>query len=261
VSIEESRVDPRLVLAAAERGPEALLRLGDITESGGVFRGSMPVGPWLEVGGRTPAGAAAVLVDDVLAYALAAAEPPGAWSVSAEIGLEVLRPLPASGTVTATAGLRHADAVSGLATGQLAAHDGTVLALCSQRGRYVKAPQDLVEEGAWGGPPAPGDLERLLAVQAGVPMATSPVLSNENDSLHGGISLLVSDLVASTLAPGLVTASLHITYTRGVPIGSEVTWRAGVRHGGRSLAVVDVDGVADDRVCTSARVVLHSPPG
>lgn len=251
----------RVVLPAASTGPEALLRLGDITESGGVFRGSMPLGPWLEVGGRTPAGAAAVLVDDVLAYALAAAEPPGAWSVSAEIGLEVLRPLAASGTVTVTGALRHADGIGGLATGQLEAEDGSVLALCSQRGRYVEAPPELVEEGSWGGPPATGDLERLLAVRTGVPMPTSPVLSNENDSLHGGVSLLVSDLVAAALAPGLVTASLHISYTRGVPIGSEVTWRAGVRHRGRSIAVIDVDGVVDDRVCTSARVVLHPPPG
>ena len=42
-----------------------------------MFRGSMTVGPWLAVEGRTPAGAVAVLVDDVLAYAITEDEPPG----------------------------------------------------------------------------------------------------------------------------------------------------------------------------------------
>ncbi len=253
----------RVVLPVVDTGPEALLRLGEITASedpdSPVFRGSMAVGPWLGVAGRTPAGAVAVLLDDVLAYAITEDEPPGMWSVSAEITLDVLRPLPASGTVHVEARLVHADSLGGLATGTVTDANGTVLALASQRGRYIKAPDGLVEEGAWGGPPAPGDLERLLAVRAGVPMATSDVLANESDSLHGGISMLCSDLVAAALAPELVTASLHITYTRGIPIGAEVLWRADVRHPGRSLTVVDVDGLVDGKVCTTARVVLHPP--
>jgi acyl-coenzyme A thioesterase PaaI-like protein len=90
-------------------------------------------------------------------------------------------------------------------------------------------------------------------------MPTTDVLANEGGSLHGGVSMFASDLVAGALAPGLVTASLHITYTRAVPIGAEVTWRAAVPHPGRSLTVVDVDGVVDGRTCTTARVVLHPP--
>ena len=253
----------RVVLPVVDTGPEALFRLGEITASadpeGPVFRGSMAVGPWLGVAGRTPAGAVAVLLDDVLAYAITEDEPPGMWSVSAEITLDVLRPLPAIGTLHAEARLVHADSLGGLATGTVTDANGTVLALASQRGRYVKAPDGLVEEGAWGSPPAPGDMERLLAVRAGVPMATSDVLANESDSLHGGISMLCSDLVAAALAPELVTASLHITYTRGIAIGAEVLWRADVRHPGRSLTVVDVDGLVDGKVCTTARVVLHPP--
>ena len=249
----------RVVLPVVETGPEAMFRLGEITVEDGTFRGSMAVGPWLEVGGRTPAGAVAVLVDDVLAYAITEDEPPGMWSVSAEITLDVLRPLPSSGGVHMEARLLHADSLGGLATGQVTDAEGTVLALASQRGRYIKAPDGLVEEGAWGGPPAPGDLARLLAVRPGPPMPTTDVLANESDSLHGGVSMLVSDLVAGSLRPDLVTASLRIAYPRGIRIGSTVIWRADVRHSGRSLAVVDVDGVVDDRVCTTARVVLHPP--
>ena len=82
-----------------------------------MFRGSMAVGPWLAVEGCTPAGAVAVLVDDVLAYAITEDEPPGRWSVSSEISVEVLRPLPAAGVVHMEARLVRADSLGGLATG------------------------------------------------------------------------------------------------------------------------------------------------
>ena len=250
----------RVVLPVVETGPEALFRLGEILVDGPTFRGSMAVGSWLEVAARTPAGALAVLVDDVLGFAIVEDLPSGRWSVSAEITLDVLRPLPRVGEVHVTASLVHLDDLGGVSTGRVTDDDGTVIALCTQRGRFIPAPPDLVEEGSWGGPVAAGDLERLLGARADEPMTATEVLANEGGNLHGGISMCVSDLVAGAVAPELVTASVHITYTRGIPLGSSVTWRPDVRHRGRSLAVVDVDGVVDDRVCTTARVVLH-PPG
>ena len=179
--------------------------------------------------------------------------------MSVEITLDVLRPLPTSGVVHVEARLVHADSLGGVATGTVTDANGTVLALTSQRGRYINAPDGLVVEGAWGGPPAPGDLDRLLAVRPDVPMPTTDALANESDSLHGGVSMFLSDIVAGVVRPELVTASLRVAYTRTIPIGADVTWRADVRHPGRSLAVVDVDGVVDGRVCTTARVVLHPP--
>jgi acyl-coenzyme A thioesterase PaaI-like protein len=247
----------RVVLPVVETGPEALFRLGEITVDGATFRGSMAVGSWLEVGDRTPAGAVAVLVDDVLGFAIVEDVPSGRWSVSAEITLDVLRPLPFFGGVHATATLAHLDDLGGLATGLVTDDDGTVLAVCTQRGRFITAPPDLVEEGSWGAPVAEGDLERLLAIRADQPMTATDVLSNEGGSLHGGISMFVSDVVAGALVPELVTASVHITYTRAIPLGAHVTWETHVRHRGRSLAVVDVDGVVDGGTCTTTRVVLH----
>ena len=242
-----------------DTGPEALLRMGELTAQDRVFRGSMPVGPWLAAQRRTPAGTLAVLVDDLLGYALTDDLPSGRWSVSTEITLDVLRPLPTSGRLLADARVVQSDAQGGFAAGTVRTEDGTRIAVCTQRGRFIPAPDGLVEEGAWGGPPRPGDLERLLGVRDGVPLTTTDVHANEGGNLHGGVSMLVSDVVAGALAPGLVTSSIHITYTRAVPIGAEITWRAEVRHPGRSLTVVDVDGVVDDRVCTTARVVLHPP--
>jgi acyl-coenzyme A thioesterase PaaI-like protein len=236
-----------------------MLRIGELTLEDGIYRGAMPVGPWLSVDRRTPAGAVAVLADDLLAYAIADDLPSGRWSVSTEITLDVLRPLPTTGRVFVRAERAGADDQSGFATGTVKDESGRLLALCSQRARYINAPEGLVEEGAWGGPPRPGDLERLLRVRADEPMVTTDVYANEADHLHGGISMFASDLVAAQQAPGLVAASIHATYTRGIPIGSEVTWRAAVRHLGRSLAVIDVDGVVDGVVSTTTRVVLQPP--
>ena len=248
----------RVVLPEVRTGPEALFRLGEITTSDdGVYVGSMAVGPELTVDGRTPAGALAVLVDDVLGFAIVEDVPSGRWSVSAEITLDVLAPLPKTGALHVEARLDHVDRLGGLSTGRVTTDDGALVALCSQRGRFVAAPADLVEEGSWGAPVAAGDLERLLATRAGVPMRATDLLANEGGSMHGGISMFVSDLVASAVAPDLVTASLHITYTRVIPLGTEVTWRTEVLHRGRSLTVVDVHGLVADRVCTTARVVLH----
>lgn len=248
------------MLPVVTTGPEALFGLGEITaDSDGRFAGSMELGPRLEVDGRTTPGVLAVLVDDVLGFALVEHLPRGRWSVSAEIGLDLLRPLPPEGRVHVSAVVRHRDALGALATGEVTTDDGEVLALVRQRGRFVDAPADLVEEGSWGGPVSPGDLDRLLAVRADVPLRVAEVLVNEGGSLHGGVSLFASIAVAEAAVPALVTASAHITYARGVAIGTEVTWRTAIRHPGRSLAVVDVAGVVDDRVCTTARVVLHPP--
>jgi len=248
-----------LILPVVDTGPEALFRMGELSEEDGIFRGLMAVGPWLAVEGRTPATALAVLVDDLTGFAIVADLPRGTWSVSTEITLDVLRPLPATGVVHADARLVYADDLGGVATGSVTDESGNVLALCSQRGRFIPSPPDLVEEGAWGGPVREGDLSRLMATRADEPMMVTDVLANEGGSLHGGIAMFLADVVAGAATPDLVTASVHIAYTRGIPIGSEITWRAAVRHRGRSLAVVDVDGVVDDRVCTTARVVLHPP--
>ena len=246
-----------MILPVVDTGPEALLRMGELTVEDGVYRGWMPVGPWIAVRRRTPAGALAVLVDDLLAYAITEDLPGGRWSVSTEITVDVLRAMPTSGRLFAKAQQVRADRQGGFATGTVNDESGRLLAVCTQRGRFIRAPEGLVEEGGWGGPPRPGDLERLLAVRADVPMPTTDVLANEADHLHGGVAMFASDLVAGSLAPDLVTASIHIAYTRGIPIGSSVVWRTSVRHPGRSLTIVDVDGVVDDAVCTTARVVLH----
>jgi acyl-coenzyme A thioesterase PaaI-like protein len=248
----------RVVLPVVETGPEAMFRLGEIDVEGDIFRGTMTCGDWLTGPSGLPLAAGlGVLVDDVLGYAIIADLPEERWSVSVEITLDVVTRLPAEGPVYADARRVHLDAMGGFATGRVVDGDGELIALTTQRGRSIPAPPDLVVEGSWGAPLHDGDLDRLLATRPDEPMVADEVLANEAGNLHGGVSMFLSGLVAETVAPHLTLASLHISYARPVPIGARVTWRPHLRHRGRSLAVVDVDGVVEERICTTARIVLH----
>src|SRR5664279_3272019 len=89
----------------------------------------------------------------------------------------------------------------------------------------------------------------------------SPALQNPMHNLHGGISLCASDLAASitqeTSPRPLTTASIHVVYARPVPGGALATFAATLRHGGRSLGLVDVVGSVDGMRCTVAQVTLQ----
>ncbi|MGH3171071.1 MAG: hypothetical protein ACRDN0_35050, partial [Trebonia sp.] len=81
-------------LLMMDSGPERTFRvrrpaLGGADTADGVT-GSMLTGPWL-IGpaGIVPAGVLGVLIDNVSAYALVLGRPPGGWSVSAEISLDI----------------------------------------------------------------------------------------------------------------------------------------------------------------------------
>lgn len=251
-------------LPALHGGPEDAFRLGTIAQDGTRTTGSMPVGPWLAGrDGRTAAGALGVLVDDVLGYALIATRPDGRWSVSAEITLDVLGPLPTSGELTAVAEVDHVDALGAYATGHLVDDHDRVVARSTQRGRFVPLS---------GADPAPSAYERVAgsgdvvawldrAYADGAPFVVPDVLANPLGNVHGGISLCLSDLIARrAVAARLTTASLHLAYTRAIPVGATLAYAAAVRHAGRGLAVVDVTGHldgSDQRPATLARVVLH----
>jgi acyl-coenzyme A thioesterase PaaI-like protein len=98
-----------LPLPIVDAGPQSLFRIGRVVADGAVVRASMPTGPWLRgPGGGSTAGALGVLVDNVLGYAMIGSRPPEQWSVSTEIALDVLGPLPADGSpLYAEARTRH----------------------------------------------------------------------------------------------------------------------------------------------------------
>lgn len=257
----EIAVDP----ADLTRGPEALFGIDQLTLSGGASSGSMTSGSWV-----TGPGDLAVLVDDVLGYAILARRPDRCWSVSTEIGIDVIAPIPTDGQLLhARASLEHADERGGLAVGEVRTADGDLIARGRQRGRFVPGSPLLL--GTGGHDPVLVDEPTGIAGRLlGVPSATQcfdlvvePVLGNPLGNLHGGVSLAASELVASSVTtsadlPALTTASIHVTYVRPVPVGSVLRLEAEVVSRGRTLAVVRVVG-RDERgkPCTVAHVTLH----
>ena len=248
-------------LPVVQTGPEDLFRLGPVTSDGQSVAASMPSGAWLvDTDGVVAPGAVGVLVDNVLGYAIIAARPPGHWSVSAEITLDVLEPLPTSGAIHAEARVEHIDGLGGFATARVLDDEGRLLALGTQRGRFVAAHGVGLEPASY--TPVDGSddvIAWLRRTSAGArPFEVPDLLLNPMGNVHGGVSFCLSDLVARDAVAGdLTTASIHVVYSRGIPAGATLSYDAVVTHAGRSLAVVEVTGSVDGRPSTLATVVLH----
>jgi uncharacterized protein (TIGR00369 family) len=259
-------------------GPEHLFRVDDMRVDGDRVRGSMVSGSWMTGPDGLPSpGALGVFADDLLGSAIIRHRPPGRWSVSTEISIDVLEPVPGDGsTLRGGANLVHANAAGALATGQVLDASGQVIAVCQQRGRFVDdapagidldAPVEL-ERSLLPDPEAVPNASALLGVRwAGcgsreLALPVTDVLVNPLGNLHGGVALCASELVAGQAllgsGPPLVTASVHITFVRPSPLGMVVTLTGRVLHRGRTLGVVEVVGTSPEgKVCTLATVAAH----
>ncbi len=124
-----------------EGGPERFFRVARPEAAGEVVSTSMPAGPWLNGPyGRPLAGALGVLVDNVAGYVLVLRHPPGGWSVSAEITLDMRRPVPADGSVLTAEGIvRHVGQAGGFSSASVTDSSGQLLAVGTQHGRWVWA--------------------------------------------------------------------------------------------------------------------------
>jgi acyl-coenzyme A thioesterase PaaI-like protein len=255
-------------LPIVDAGPESLFGVGRVYAEGEVVRGSMPTGPWLHgADGNVALGSLGVLVDNVLGYAIIAHRPPEHWSVSTEISLDLLAPLPSGGSrLRAEARTVQADATGGFAVGEVHDEEGNLVAVCRQRGRYVSSGPDPAPV-SFDLPGEVPDLATLIGFRADPAtssLTVTPVLENPLHNLHGGITLSVADLAASQAlrdgGPPLLTASLHVLYARPVPGGSTLELGTSVQHRGRGLGCVEVIGRIAGRACTIGRVTAQPLP-
>jgi len=272
---------PTLVpLPVVSLGPEALFRVYDLAHDGVVTSGSMQTGPWMSGPNGIPCtGSLGVLVDNAMGYALIAARPQGHWSVSAEISMELCATIPIDGSLLrAEASLLQADAFGGLASARVLDEGGRVIALCSQRGRFIGHDQASMLAPAWDADTDPALTSSILGTASLIgaePLRTTdggelnltvtPRLLNPLGNLHGGISLYASELVGLAAlqrsGPQLETSSVHVVYARPIPLGCDVTFYASITHRGQSLAVAQVTSTNDaGKPCTIATVTAHSSP-
>jgi uncharacterized protein (TIGR00369 family) len=261
-------------LITVEGGPERFFRVSRPTADGEVISSSLPAGPWLNgPSGRPLAGALGVLIDNVAGYVLVLGRPPGGWSVSAEITLDLMGPLPSDGSVLTAQGIvRHADDVGGFASASITDPSGRLVAVCTQHGRWLKGPPvagddvppstDVIAGTSIPartsiGPPPGEDLASYLGGElqtaeggALFELTVTPELTNPLGNLHGGVTLCACDLVAqaavSAAGGPARTASIHVAYPRPVPAGAQVRFAARVMHLGRAFGVVRVTAHNDD---------------
>ena len=257
---------PELVVA----GPETLFQVTDLRFEGPTARASMPVVPEISgPGGAVSAGSLGVLVDVALGYALVAGRPPGHWSVSTEICVEALAGLSsAHRCLHAEATVLDVDALGGLARGAVFDDAGRLVAVCSQRGRFVPLADGSGDKPADSLPPSVDitGLTELIGtrVQAHLPglqLAVARAVINPSGNLHGGIALCASDVAAHVATGELerqwITTSIQVSYVRPVPEDVDIVFEARFCHRGRGLAVADVVGSVTGKACTIARVTLQ----
>lgn len=285
-------------LGVIESGPEKSLGIGRSTLDGGEVVGSMATGPWLTgPAGHPVAGAVGVLIDNVLGLAIIRRRPPGHWSVSAEISLDLVAPVPADGgRLTSRGQLVHAGAHGGVASGTVTDAAGQVIALCGQHSRWVanlpedprtraavSRPQDLealdlgaldpgTRDPAAAAGRATGSLAALLGARvqateggAELDLTVTADLANPLGNLHGGITFAACDLVAQAalVAAGgpTQTASIHVAYPRPIPLGATPRFQARLRHRGRGLGIVAVTVTTDDDKPRVIATVTTGPAG
>ncbi|WP_198020096.1 PaaI family thioesterase [Nocardioides sp. J54] len=207
-------------------------------------------------------GALGVLVDDVTGYTVIEGLIGSSWSVSTEIWLDVLAPLPATDALVARARLLHATNVSAFTEGWVRDSTGAMVVACRQRGRALAEDPTDLRPSSYELPGAAEDVSTLLGLRTLGADRTSlevvPLLENPRHMLHGGVTMCAAEVTAvqSRLAAGvdLPTTSLHTAYTRGVPAGSTIEFRASTRHAGRTFWVTEVVGVVDDRITSVSTV-------
>jgi uncharacterized protein (TIGR00369 family) len=247
----------RLPLHVIRCPPDELFQIDHARREGEVVHASMPLGPRSkEADGVMSLGSLGVLVDSVLGYANMITTP-GRWSVTTGMTLDAFPALQAAGDrVRAEGEVVQADAFSGFAAGHVRAMDGTLVALCTQRLRFLPGlpPPEMARPGSPTadqlGRSRPADFlgDETQGSDHHVRFEVVPALQNPLRNLHGGMSAYACDravarALRSTASP-FVTTSLQVSFLRPIAGGEWVEFRPTVVHRGRTLAVVDVVGAA-----------------
>jgi uncharacterized protein (TIGR00369 family) len=240
---------------------------------------SIPVGGLVNpLTGAPTIAPLAMLVDHTCGLANHRRRHNGEWTVSSELSLEV-RPdatdvvaAAPDEPVVATARPFGERGRVGLALCELT-HRDVPLAAATVRSFFIDVPDDLADfpDGPTG-PPPPGSLAdrmRVEVAEAGGATAVllqrpDPVLNNLLGVVHGGVSAIGLELVASAAVnagragPPLRTGSLRVNYVRQFRVGDESRYEATASHAGRSTGVAEARAIgADGRIAITARLTAY----
>jgi uncharacterized protein (TIGR00369 family) len=232
----------------------------------------VPVSPYLTApdGGLLP-GAFAVLADACCGCAVVSAMPATGATLTAQLRVEFIRPLPAGRTwIEGRAEADAADGDTGLARAEIVDEADRLLGVASLR--VMKTSLRKMPPGALA-PPTPGRFgdprspaERPVDALAGVASRFAdsgqsvwkfrPPLAAANSygMVHGGVLGLIahevaSDAIRSAIGPGqeLLPLDLVLNFYRGVPVSAgHAAATARVTHHGRRFVVAEGEVISPD---------------
>jgi uncharacterized protein (TIGR00369 family) len=221
----------------------------------------------------------AMLVDHVGGLVNHHRRAPGEWTVSSELSLEVgpdaLDAITAHPDIPVVAAAKPFGQKGHVALGLCEfSHRDTVIATATVRSFYIGTPGDLLPfpDGPTG-PLPPGTLADRMAVQVAEGGGTAkvlqqladPVLNNSLGIVHGGVSAMALEMVASAAVnegrsqTPLRTASLRVNFMRQFQSGPESRYVGTTFRVGRSSAVGEAQAVGPDgKVAIIARLTAYS---
>jgi uncharacterized protein (TIGR00369 family) len=219
----------------------------------------------------------AMLVDHVGGVINHCRRGPDEWTVSSELSLEVASDaadIIASNPgvpITATSQPMGRKGTAALGLCELSV-SGDVLATATVRSFYIRVPDGLAAwpDGPSGALPGAG-LAELMSVHVGETGGTAtvlmqledPVLNNSVGIVHGGVSSMGLELVASAaLNKGadvpFRTASLRVNFLRPFHGGAEARYVGTAVHTGRRSGLAEAQAIGDDgRVALMARLTAY----
>jgi len=220
----------------------------------------------------------AMLVDHVGGLVNHHRRAPGEWTVSSELALEVgpdaLDAIAAAPDVPVLATARPLGAKSNVALGLCEfTHRDAIVATATVRSFYISAPGDLASfpDGPTGPPPAVGLGERMavqVAESGGAAKVLlqlpDPVLNNSLSIVHGGVSAMALEMVASAAVnegrdeQPLRTASLRVNFMRRFRSGPESRYVGTPLRVGRGSGIAEAQAIGPDgEIAIIARLTAY----
>lgn len=242
------------------RGPaEAAFGIEPVAITGNTAVSAMRLGPWARSadGATVHQGATGVLIDDTTAYAGLTARGPEQWAVSSEISVDFHSCIPAETEwLTCAATVDHRSDGWGHSSGQVLTANGTLISTVRQRMRYFPGDdtphrQSHEPEDALSWLDSLDSRVELLSREGNRSrhqLKSDPGMRNPLGTLHGGISLAFSELLArkawenSTDRPeeSFRTSSIRMSYLRPGALDGNYTATVDIIHFSRSVVIAEI---------------------
>gem|GEM_PF-1567854 len=230
--------------------------------------------------GRFSLGGLAVLVDSALGGENHWRRPPGTWTVTTELRIDLLR-APGVGTegFRVESDFLGDDGQCVLTRGRVLDDSGAPVAAGLVKSMEIPGPEDVDElepREPWVPDLHPGTIEDVLCLDVSdfvdsvdpaaggvveARIAPEPGLANPLGSLHGGVFAAAAETVAARLfghGRDVSSSSLDVRYLRPVALDGPVVVRAETVHAGRSWGVARVETRdARGRVAAFATVTVY----